>query len=68
MIKNLFRYRKWVNFQTLFVAIVIVVAIYYAWKSPKQKFPFKGISGLGVREVLSKTKKERWATNTTVPG
>ena len=56
MIKSLLRQRKWVNFQTLFVSIIIVVAIYYAWKSPKRKFPFKGISGLGVREVLKGKK------------
>ena len=59
MINTLLRYRKWVNYQPLFVAIVIAVAIYYAWKSPKRKFPFKGISGLGVREVLSKTSKPK---------
>ena len=56
MTKSLLRHRKWINFQTLFVSVVIVVAIYYAWKSPKRKFPFKGISGLGVRKVLKGKK------------
>jgi len=59
MIKTLFRYRKWVNFHTIFVVLVLLVAIYYAWKAPKQKFPFTGISGLGVRQVTSKTKKPK---------
>jgi len=59
MIQTLFRYRKWVNFHTLFVVLVILVAIYYAWKTPKQKYPFTGIGGLGVRDALSKTKKSK---------
>jgi len=59
MFKTLFRYRKWINFHTLFVVAVILAAIYYAWRAPKQKYPFTGISGLGVREVLAKSKKPK---------
>jgi hypothetical protein len=57
MIQTLLRYRKWVNFHTFFAVAVILAAIFYAWKAPKQKYPFTGISSLGVRSALTKTKK-----------
>ncbi len=56
MIQTLLQYRKWVNFTTLFGVFIIFAAIYYAWKAPKKKYPFRGISGLGVRSALAQNK------------
>lgn len=56
MIKSWRRYRKWVNLHTLVGVSVVLVAVYYAWKAPKRKHPFTGISALGVRSAIDQTK------------
>ena len=53
--RHLFQSR-WVSVHSVFVVVIVAIALGYAWKAPKQKYPFKGISGLGVREAVQKDK------------
>ncbi len=50
---------KWLSFHSIFVAVVVCLALFYAWKAPKQKYPFTGISGLGVRAALDRVPPRR---------
>lgn len=59
--RHLFQSR-WVSLHTVFVVVIVSIALGYAWKAPKQKYPFKGISGLGVREAIQKDKATNAAT------
>lgn len=51
--------RKWVSMHSVFGLVVIVLALYFAWKVPKQKHAFKGISGFGVRSALESNQNKQ---------
>lgn len=54
-----FAWRRWVNLHTIFALVVILAALYYAWRAPKRRYPFAGIKGLGVRLLKRRPRAKR---------